>query len=76
MSEIEEVKVRAALNVLNEVSGGEYRPTVKGDELKGWIRDVEDGGTMKVYLDADALRALEGAAGDLANALEASHDPE
>ena len=35
---------------------GDFGPTVKGDELKGWIHDPEDGGVYKKYLSASDCR--------------------
>jgi hypothetical protein len=37
---------------------GGFGPTVKGDELKGWTPDFEDGGVSKTYLSADACREV------------------
>jgi hypothetical protein len=48
------------LDHINEVLGLELIQTIKGDELKGWKRDLEEGGTTKFYINReDCLRLAE-----------------
>ena len=37
---------------------GNFGPTADGKHFKGWMRDAEEGGAQRVYLDADDLRKL------------------
>jgi hypothetical protein len=55
---------------LNDIIPGlELIKTVHGDEIKGWTRDLEEGGTMKFYLNAADCRLLSEAFAKLADNL-------
>ncbi len=55
---------------LNDIIPGlELIKTVRGDEIKGWTRDLEEGGTMKFYLNAADCRLLSEAFAKLADNL-------
>ena len=56
------------LDLVNELLSVELGATVRGDEYKGWKRDIEDGGTCKFYLNAaDCKRLSEAFAAMAAN---------
>ena len=46
------------LDLVNELLSVELGATVRGDEYKGWKRDIEDGGTCKFYLNAADCKRL------------------
>jgi hypothetical protein len=49
---------RDPLVIINEFLGLELAYTVRGDELKGWKRDLEDGGSTKFYLNRAECEVL------------------
>lgn len=55
--------------VNNIIPGLDLIKTVRGDEIKGWTRDIEEGGTMKFYLNAADCRLLSEAFAKLAGNL-------
>ncbi len=56
------------LDLVNDLLSVELNATVRGDEYKGWKRDIEDGGTCKFYLNAaDCKRLSEAFAAMAAN---------
>ena len=52
---------RYPLDIINEFLGLELGHTVRGDELKGWKRDLEDGGSTKFYLNRVECELLSNA---------------
>lgn len=46
------------LDLVNDLLSVELNTTVRGDEYKGWKRDIEDGGTCKFYLNAADCKRL------------------
>ena len=51
---------------------GGFGPTFKGDELKGWVPDPEDGGVSKTYLSPEECREVARQFIDAAELLEAN----
>ena len=59
---LDTVDIDEIVENLNEIIPGlDLILTVKGDELKGWTRDTEGGGTRKFYLNAADCRNLAAA---------------
>lgn len=58
------------LDLINELLGVELGATVRGDEYKGWKRDIEDGGSCKFYLSAADCKRLSEAFAHMAAALK------
>jgi hypothetical protein len=55
---------------LNDIIPGlELIKTVRGDEIKGWTRDIEEGGSTKFYLDRQNCARLAELFAALANEL-------
>lgn len=61
-------EAKRAIETINETLGLQLARTVRGDEVKG-VRQDEDGGTGKLYLDSGACRDIAEAFGCLANVL-------
>lgn len=59
-----------ALRTVNELLGGDFGFTCKGDELKGVMIDREEGGVCKNYINAQQAWSLYEAFRTLAEELE------
>ena len=58
-----------AIAYINGLLGTQFTRTFKGDELKGWVHDADEGGTVKVYLGATDCADIAKAFAQVAKAL-------
>jgi hypothetical protein len=64
-----------ALDIINMQLDIQVGITHRGDELKCWTPDTEDGGTSKTYLDASACLELGEAFATLGATLHKCDEP-